>query len=65
MYKIIFCDNNNISTKFGEWYQEFKTYEDAEHYLTSKNYGWGNAIINHCDNGYQINSAWLKIVKIK
>lgn len=35
-YVIAFCDTNDISTKFGEWYEEFDTYEEAKCRIFSK-----------------------------
>lgn len=64
IYKIIFCDENDPNTKFGEWHENFETYEQAEHRIISKACGWGWAIQYSCNGGYKIDDAWLRVEKI-
>lgn len=65
IYKIIFCDENDNNTKFGEWHEEFKNYESALYRITSKICGWGCAIQKKENDGYKIDDGWLRIEKIE
>lgn len=60
-YVIAFCDTNDISTKFGEWHEEFDTYENAKYRIFSKVCGWGRAILDIDGDKAEIDSAWLII----
>ncbi len=61
IYKIAFCDENDISTKFGEWDKTFETYQSADFAIRmnwNKNFGKEK-------DGYKILNSWLVIEKIK
>lgn len=62
-FVIAFCDNKDIDTKFGEYYETFKTYEDAKHRIFSKVNGWGYAIKTVENDMVEIEDAWLIIEK--
>ena len=60
-YKIAFCDENDLSTKFGEYNCTFKTYDSADHAIRM---GWGKKKGQRVKDGYKIHDAWLVIEKI-
>lgn len=60
-YVIAFCDTDDILTKFGEWHEEFDTYEKAKYRIFSKVCGWGKAILDTDGDKTKIDSAWLII----
>lgn len=59
-YKIAFCEENDLATKFGEYNVVFDTYKQADHAIRM---GWKYSITETMNNGYKINSAWLVIEK--
>jgi len=61
IYKIAFCDACDISTKFGEEYVDYPTYEAAKNAIFSKNAGWGKAIQEYNGDSAKIDGAWLII----
>lgn len=58
---IAFCDDADLKTKFGEYYEKFKTYESAKHRIFSKANGWGRAIEDIKNDMVKIDDAWLII----
>lgn len=64
-YVIAFCDENDLSTKFGAYPYAFNSYDDAKQMIFSKVNGWGNAIIERVNDSACINCGWLIIEKIK
>ena len=60
-YRIAFCEENDLATKFGEYNVTFNTYEQADHAIRM---GWKYRITETVNNGYKINSAWLIIEKV-
>ena len=64
VYKIVFCDKNDLFTQFGEDNEIFHTYESAKNRIESTVAGWGYAIEYKENDGWKIDSAWLKIKKI-
>lgn len=64
-YRIVFCDEPNLSTRFGQDSEIFDTYKDAEYRIHgSKLNGWRNAIISCKENAWQVDGGWLMIEKI-
>ena len=61
IYKIAFCDACDISTKFGEYYVDYPTYEAAKNAIFSKVAGWGKAIQESNGDSAKIDGAWLII----
>lgn len=59
LYKIVFCDENDINTKFYE-YATFETYEQANHCIRM---GWRKNKKDKIENGYKIKDAWILIEK--
>ena len=64
-YVIAFCDENDLSTKFGEYPHAFNSYDSAKQMIFSKVNGWGTSIIERVDDSARINCGWLIIEKIK
>lgn len=64
-YIIAFCDENDLSTKFGAYPHVFNSYDDAKQMIFSKTNGWGRAIIKRVNDSACINCSWLIIEKIK
>ncbi len=62
-YVIAFCDENDITTKFGESKEIFDSYERAKYRIFSKVSGWGQAIQNTIGDNAKIDNAWLIIEK--
>lgn len=62
-YQIAFCDENDLSTKFGEYYVKFDNYESAKWMILSKVNGWGYAIKYMENDSAKIDDAWLIIEK--
>ena len=60
IYKIAFCDENNLDTKFGEENMKFDTYEQADFAIRMN---WNKQKNQKVNDGYAINSAWLVIEK--
>lgn len=58
-YKIIFCDKNDPSTKFGE-YCDCDTYEAADHIIRM---AWNKRKEDRVNNGYQVKDGWIIIEK--
>ncbi len=63
-YVIAFCDENDLSTKFGAYPHVFDSYDSAKQMIFSKANGWGNAIIERVGDSACINCGWLIIEKI-
>jgi len=63
IYKIAFCDDCDITTKFGEESKNYPTYESAKNAIFSKAAGWGNAIQEVVGDSAKIDGAWLIIFK--
>lgn len=59
-YKVVFCDENNLNTKFHE-YGTYETYETADHVIRM---GWNKKREDKINDGYQVNNAWILIEKI-
>ena len=57
VYKVVFCDENNLNTKFGE-YGTYETYETADHIIRM---AWNKKKENRINNGYKVDSAWIII----
>ena len=57
-YRIAFCDENNLATKFGEYDCTFETYEEADHTIRM---GWRKNRSQKVNDGYKIHSGWLVI----
>ena len=63
-YIIAFCDENTLTTKFGEYSSEtFNTYKSAKNRIFSKACGWGKAIQEIDGDNARIDGAWLIIEK--
>jgi len=59
-YKVVFCDTNDLTTKFGE-YGTYKTYETADHVIRM---AWNKKKEDKINNGYKIKKdAWVLIEK--
>lgn len=63
-YVIAFCDENDISTKFGQDDEIFTSYESAKNRIFSKVCGWGRAIEETSNDSARISGGWLIIEKI-
>ena len=61
IYKIAFCNDCDITTKFGEESKSYPTYESAKNAIFSKAAGWGNAIQEINGDNAKIDGAWLII----
>ena len=61
IYKIAFCDDCDITTKFGEEPINYPSYESAKNAIFSKVAGWGNAIQEIKGDSAKIDGAWLII----
>lgn len=61
IYKIAFCDENNLATKFGEYGTICETYEKADHIIRM---GWQKESKEKINDGYKIKDAWLVIEKV-
>ncbi len=59
LYKIVFCDDNDLSTKFHE-YATCESYEQADHIIRM---GWKKEKADKIGNGYKIKDAWILIEK--
>lgn len=59
-YKVVFCDENNLDTKFHE-YGTYETYETADHVIRM---GWNKKREDKINDGYQVDNAWIIIEKI-
>ena len=59
-YKVVFCDENNLNTKFHE-YGTYETYETADHVIRM---GWNKRREDKINDGYQVDNAWILIEKI-
>ena len=59
-YVIAFCDENDLSTKFGEYNATFDTYFSADHTIRM---GWRKEKSQKIKDGYQIRDSWLIIEK--
>ena len=64
IYKIAFCDDCNITTKFSEDPKPYPSYESAKNAIFSKVAGWGNAIQETVGDSAKIDGAWLIIFEI-
>lgn len=61
IYKIAFCDENNLATKFGEYNTICETYEQADHIIRM---GWQKERKEKINDGYKIKNSWLVIEKV-
>ena len=61
IYKIAFCDECDITTKFSEESKNYPTYESAKNAIFSKVAGWGNSIQEISGDSAKIDGAWLII----
>ena len=59
MFKIVFCDENDLATEFYE-YGTYETYEKADHIIRM---AWNKKEKDKINNGYKINGAWILIKK--
>ena len=59
IYKVVFCDDNNLATKFGE-YDTYQTFEAADHAIRM---GWNKRKEDRINNSYKIGSEWILIEK--
>ena len=64
-YVIAFCDDNDLSTKFGEYPYPFDSYDSAKQMIFSKVNGWGRAIIEKNNDLARIDGGWLIVEKMK
>lgn len=62
-YKIVFCDQPDIATKFGEYDHNYDTFDEAEWAINSKANGWGKAIQYRKGDFYKIDDCWLTIIE--
>lgn len=60
IYKVVFCDDNNIATKFGE-YGSYDSYEMADHVIRM---GWNKKIEDKINDGYKVKNSWIIIEKV-
>lgn len=60
IYRIAFCDENDLSTVFGYYDCTFKTYETADHIIRMN---WNKERKDKIKDGYKIKDAWLVIEK--
>ncbi len=59
-YKVVFCSENNLDTKFHE-YGIYETYETADHIIRMI---WGKKRKDKINDGYQVDDdAWILIEK--
>ena len=58
-YKIIFCDKNDSSTKFGE-YCDCDSDEAADHIIRM---AWNKKREDRVKNGYKVKDGWVIIEK--
>lgn len=58
-YKIVFCDDNDLATKFHE-YCTCETYQQADHVIRMT---WRKKREDKINDGYKVNSAWILIEK--
>lgn len=67
IYKIAFCEENDLSTKFGEDNEVFNSYEEAKYRIFSTVAGYGKAIDYYEGDSAKLDSlidnAWLIIEK--
>ena len=61
IYKIAFCDDCDIATKFGEEPKNYTSYESAKNAIFSKVAGWGYAIQEIKGDSAKVDGAWLII----
>lgn len=59
LYKIVFCDDNDLSTKFHE-YATCESYEQADHIIRMT---WRKEKAEKVNEGYKIKDAWILIEK--
>ena len=59
-YKVVFCDTNDLATKFGE-YGTYETYKKADHVIRM---AWNKRREDKINDGYQVDDAWIIIEKI-
>ncbi len=57
VYKVVFCDENDINTKFGE-YNTYDTYQEADHVIRMS---WNKKENQKVKDGYKVDSAWIVI----
>ena len=57
VYKVVFCDENDISTKFGE-YNTYDSYQTADHVIRMN---WNKRESARIRDGYEIDSMWILI----
>lgn len=62
-FKIAFCEEPDLATKFGESIEVFDTYDSARNRVFSKVAGWGKASQDRIGDMNHIDSAWLIIEK--
>ena len=60
IYKIAFCDENDLATKFGEDGHAFETYYSADFYIRMN---WNLKKEAKINDGYKIKGGWLVIEK--
>ena len=67
-YKLVFCDEPDIRTKFGEYGAWYSTYESAEWAIKSKANGWGNNLGREENGAFEVLNdfgntvSWIMIV---
>ena len=62
-FKIAFCEEPDLATKFGESIEIFDTYDLAKNRVFSKVAGWGKASQGRIGDMNHIDGAWLIIEK--
>ena len=62
-FKIAFCEEPDLATKFGESGETFDTYDQAKYRVFSKVAGWGKASQGRIGDMNHIDSGWLIIEK--
>lgn len=58
LYKIAFCDENDLATKFGEWNGVFDSYEAADFFIRMN---WSQVANKKVNDGYPLKDSWLII----
>lgn len=59
VYKVVFCDDNDLTTKFSE-YDTYQTFEDADYAIRK---GWNKREEDRINNGYKVGTEWILIEK--
>ena len=58
-YTVLFCDDNNIDTAFGN-YGTYETYEKADHVIRM---AWNKTKEQKINDGYKVKDIWVVIKK--